>query len=332
MLAVRIGPLVSPGLTGVFIDELMPAPLPLPGWHAQRLQSVRLGGCRLPATPDVLGGVGVLTRSSDGSTAHLTCVGASGELVTASISVSGAVTYAPLCSVEDAAAGACSSILAVDETGSFRSTAALPPSSGAYTANVSLSSLSARAAVPASDGSVVFASAEGVFRLPPGAASPADAARLLPEWFNRTGASTLSSNLHPAMLHVSTGSSGELFVVGKPPKSWEPNAACSGGGAGVYRFAPSAAQQPGGSSGGYECTGRFTRLGKVFASIGRGLTGRAVGSDYLLHVTTDSEVVECSIPSSASNTHLMACREVMSVSQIMGARFAFRGAATLSAA
>ena len=321
LLVAGIGLLVTRGLTAC--TSKIPALCVPPRWHAQRLQTIRLPGCAVPATADVAAALGALTVAPDGGSASLTCVSRTGELVVATVHASGDVAFAPLCDpTDEAGAVACGSAYAVDEFGAVTATGLLPLASGALplSANLSLASVSARAAaVDPRTGGVVYSTAGGVFALPPGAASFADAVRVLPEHFNR------SSNLHPALLHVAPAS-GEIFVVGRPPKTWAPNAACAGGGAAVYRFTPPAP----GADGAYTCVGRYPRLGKVFASLGRGLTGRATAAGgYLLHVSTDSEVIECAIADAAFNDHLMACHETTSVSSIMGARFAFRGVATL---
>ena len=116
---------------------------------------------------------------------------------------------------------------------------------------------------------------------------------------------------------------GELYAFGKPRAGELPGAACALGKEALYRFALDA------GTGAYACVGRYPRLGRTLFRHGRGLAGYATPDGYALYVTTDAEAVECTIVAPADNTNVMACREMVSVDEVIGARFLFRGVGVL---
>ena len=102
-----------------------------------------------------------------------------------------------------------------------------------------------------------------------------------------------------------------------------PGAACGLGKEALYRFALDAA------TGAYACVGRYPRLGRTLFRHGRALAGVGTPDGYVLYVATDAELVECTIPSPELNKNVMACREMVSVDDVLGARFLFRGVGVL---
>jgi hypothetical protein len=336
VLVARIGPLVAPGLQGVFLDELAPAPFGTP-YHAEVLQTLRLP-CVLPATLDTASGLGGLVTSADGESVALACAAPEGGApLVASLTRGGVLRVAAAAPCEQQpGGGACAPALAEAGATAADGGAAAPPlavaAAGFPPAFAAVLAGARFAATRASDGAVVLANASGIFGLlptrtvsddgeggelaataPPTAATPA--VRLVAPGFNRT------AGFQPALVHVTDA--GELYAFGKPRPGELPGAACGLGREALYRFAPDAA------TGAYACVGRYPRLGRTLFRNGRGLAGYATSDGYSLFVTTDAEAVECTIAAPEANTNVMACREMVTVDDVIGARFLFRGVGVL---
>ena len=335
LLVVRVGPLVDPSaaLLPAFIDELAPAVAP--GVGPTYLQTLALPpeSCRLPALADVTAGHGALTPSfavgADSrapSAWALACVHpATGELMTATLLPSGSLTVAPRCGLAAAAAaaaGPCNATFTLDaSTGHLAGVAAGPVVPGGVdeTAPRTLaSSAVALAVLPGAAAGLLFSNASGVWAMAAGAPLSA-AARALPAFFNS------SSTLASALLHVDRAS-GDVFVVGRPPRGWVPDGhVCAAGGSAVYRFARDA-------TGVFECSGRWARLGAALFRHGRALSGAAAASPtggYALLATSDTALLRCMLPAAPGGREIV-CAEVASVVDRWSTRYAYRGVAVVT--
>ena len=324
ILALRIGPLVTPGVRPAFLDEFMPPPPGTP-WRATLLQSVALSwgspSCLVPATPYVSTGHGALTVSLDGASVSVACVSADGELVMGTLTRAGSLALSRRCSGGASDPVFCSTAaVALVAAGGAAEAALTTVIAGLPAwADVPLASADARAAAVAPDGAVIYTTPSGVFRLAPDATGPS----LLVE-----GSFNSSRTLQPGLLHVSQA--GDVFLVGRPPAAWQSGGACGGGKAGVYHFVRNPAMDV---SAPWACAGGFPRRGRTFLRFGRALSGEAVGDDYRLYLSTDTQIFACLIPSLGASLGAITCSDVASVADtgLMGARFAFRGVAVLPA-
>jgi hypothetical protein len=272
-----------------------------------------IGGVVVTETVYAIPGLGSLTVAPDGSSVALACVDSAGGLVTATLARDGSLTIAPRCAGGSSDPAYCSEAAAAVAAAGGAASAALSAVVAGLPAwaDAALAAADARAGSVAPDGAVIFASPSGVFRITEGGAPTL----LTDASFNS------SRSLQPGLLHVSAA--GDVFVVGRPPAGWLlDDGTCGGGGAGVYRFRLAGASAA--------CMGRLVPMAKVFMSLGRALTAQPGSSDGALFVTTDSELLMCGFDNGdGASSAAVPCREVASVTSIMGARFVFRGLAAL---